>query len=715
MNASLVRQHKYLLLIGLLLFWVTDIALAGYFNKGVILNHYDHTFTWGDADFDGIRNDVDPDDDNDGFLDYEDAFPLDPKRSKSFVYCGINMIMMCNRNGMCRDRHFPDPRCLKSTKEPDVSKLRLMGFDTNRDGIRDDIEIKIDAKFTGIVRTHTREMAKNYQKILSGTLSHKQINRQITEIEHLDSCIRDAGSKNDDMGLRFITYRQLSTVDRTRTYLQRAAEAYDAEGPPTVKDCGNAKKNSSRKNLLMASTKGGGMARGSSKSNSKDLKDYDIYFINGVMNNEGDAKKSRNKLQKILNKDFKEPLYNKNHLLSQFFDVYVEKTGEERIDKTGTGGFWRFIYEVSPPVGQIALALPQWLDPERDIGYWADKDLKRMIALTKESLENKKKVIVVPHSEGNFFYRKIHQALDKWDSKKTQQCFAGIGFATPLSSKPGNYKYITNHYDKVINVVRNFWNSTLAANVRVPKGYNGDGSGHGMQATYLSHSIPVDRFKSEFNQAVDKLDKSCDTKKCADPVGKRGGQGEYKYTYALKDTSAHTVEISFEAYSVPDQIRITANGKTIAQTDGYVSGFHQWQINYDPKKHGTEFIAHVDAQNNGTAWNLCIDCEGSSCGGQIQRKKVSYSFKGTDSHQRWTCSNYRIDGSTVDQSGTKMLSVGEHRFSADCSCKWGTPPGLCKPFFGFPYVDVSWSSSASCGTREECGLNNKRNVMVDVY
>lgn len=605
-------------------------------------------------------------------------------------------------------------------QESEESSETLPGKDNDNDGVRDDVQKNIVAKY-GInspIATQSLDIARKYQKILSGNLTAQQINQQIADAEHLNACIQNEGTEAD--GLAFVVPKQLNTVARTRAYLTAARDAYHESGPPAFKDCGNSGSRKAQqkryKPLSYRALVGGSrkaQRKASRKINVPNLKDYDVYFINGVDNTEKEGKETKDKLKEILNKHPAALLYNKNHFLVELFDLWVHKAGEIIVDRNGTLRFWGFIYDVLPPDTALTNALFEWYDPNRDVGYWAEKNLEEMIGRIKGSLNNKKKVIAIPHSEGNFFYRNIWQELDRWDSEKTQQCFAGIGFAPPLSSKPGSFDYITNSNDKVINAVRAGWGSTLNANVTVPNGY-GDFLGHGMLKTYLAHSAPLGRFETELNQAVAQLDKSCDTKKCADPVGKHGGQGKYKYTYALKDTSAHTVEISFEAYSVPDQIRITANGKTIAQTDGYVSGFHQWQINYDPKKHGTEFIAHVDAQNNGTAWNLCIDCEGSSCGGQIQRKKVSYSFQGTDSHQRWTCSNYRIDGSTVDQSGTKMLSVGEHRFSADCSCKWGTPPSLCKPFFGFPYIKI-WSSSASCGTREECGLNNKRNVMVDVY
>jgi hypothetical protein len=679
MNTSKWKKVKRLLPFVFVLWLVADFAMALDRLPPKKFITAETTSADIDTDGDGIKDKDDSDDDNDGVVDSRDAFPLDPTKTKSPAFCfksSRNIHLVCSEGIKgCRDSYIPDPRCLRAVKESEESKKTLLGTDADGDGIRDDIESAIDTQFTGTIRTQTREMAKSYQKVLSGTLNNKQINEQVAEIERLNACIRNTTADNADTGHRFITHKQLNTVDRTRTYLKRAAEAYDAEGSPTFKDCDNSNSKKTRHKR---------------KSNSEDL---DIYFINGVRNSEEDAEDTKDKLEEVLDKSLEDPLYNKNNLLGQFFDVYVEKTGEVNVDKSGTGGFWNFIYRSIPPQGKMLLTLPQWLDPGRDIGYSAEKDLEKMIKQTKESLENDKKVIVVPHSEGNFFYRKIHQALNEWDSKKTEQCFAGVGFAPPLSSKFGNYEYITNSNDKVINLVRGFWNSTLAANITVPEGYNGDGSGHGMLETYLSHSIPVDRLKSEFKQAEDKLDKSC--KSCAEYVAKTGQQGEHQYTYPLSNNSVRQIEISFEAYNIPDRLKITANGETIVETGGLVSGFNQWQVDYDPKKHGTEFIAHVDAPTDGTKWKLCIDCEGSFCEDHIKRKDVYYNFR-ADGY--WKCENHKIDGWSVSSSGTKRLSIGRHWFSADCYCTHQSTsgnPGPCNYQRGFASLIVKGTACES--------------------
>jgi len=602
-------------------------------------------------------------------------------------------------------------------EESPQSKVMPLGTDADRDGVRDDVQHKINAKFgkNTAVANYSMGMARSFQKVLSGALGHKQINQQVAQIEHLDACIQNK-TNTKDAGLAFLLPEQLNTVARTRAYLRAAAEAYDAEGPPIVKPCGGGAKRATGKKIALGSSKAKGvaMARRSSKSSSKGssakLDDYDVIFINGVKNSNTEALEGAGKLKEVLSTKTVTLEYNKNHFLGQYFDLWVQKVGEIQVDKTGTFRFWLSVYYGIKPDHAIYQTLATWLDPNRDVGHWAEKDLKRMIQTAKTSLANNKKVLVIPHSEGNFFYRKIHQALNQWNTEKTQQCFAGVGIATPLSSKPGNYNYITSNNDKVINGARAIWGSTLPSNITIPSEY-GEYLGHGLLTTYLSYKKSLQRFNMEVEQAVNQLDKNCKNNNCAKPIGRSGGQGRHKYTYALKDTFAHKVEISFEAFNIPDSIRITANDITIAKTDGLVSGFHQWQIDYDPKKHGTEFIAHVNAPNGETAWKLCIDCEGASCGDQIKRKNIFYGFHGDTF---WECNNYKIDGFPVDKSGSIKLSIGNHAFSANCWCKSAVASRFCESFFGFPNVSVNWSS-ASCGDQRQCALNDKREVIVEVY
>ena len=116
-----------------------------------------------------------------------------------------------------------------------------------------------------------------------------------------------------------------------------------------------------------------------------------------------------------------------------------------------------------------------------------------------------------------------------------------------------------------------------------------------------------------------------------------------------------------------------------------------------------------NAPNGGTLWKLCIDCKGSSCGGNIKRKKVHYNFIGSD---YWECDNYKIDGHLVKEYGQTFLSVGKHSFSASCKCK--TIGSICtNPFFGFPVISTTGTTTCSSYKRnqESCSIHNAKRVL----
>ena len=330
MNARWMKKNIGLIFIVVLFYGVSSIASAGLFNRGVILHKFDHTFSWGDADFDGIRNDVDPDDDNDGVPDKKDvfpfnakeskdsdgdgigdnadkdddndgvpdkkdAFPLDPSASKSFRYCLNQVLTPRAANNKSTFKYFvrTDPRCGFSQKESDQSKVMPLGTDSDRDGVRDDVQKKIKAKFgkNTAVTNYTIGMAKSFQKVLSGSLSHKQVNQQVAQINHLNECIQNK-TNDSGAGLQFLLPEQLNTVSRTRAYLKAAAEAYDKAGPPIVKPCASSTRSLTggltSMEAFVIGNMGGGMLKGRSNTRAKlnppNLKGYDVIFINGLRN-----------------------------------------------------------------------------------------------------------------------------------------------------------------------------------------------------------------------------------------------------------------------------------------------------------------------------------------------------------------------------------------------------------------------------------------------
>lgn len=609
-------------------------------------------------------------------------------------------------------------------EETPGSKMTPLGTDEDRDGVRDDVQYKIHSTFgtNSAVTNYTMGMARGYQKVLSGNLSNKEINQEVAIIKELDDCISNTTS-DPKAGSAFLLPAQLNTVARTRAYLKAAADAYDAEGPPATREC----RNSTQKRLGSSKSKQSN-AQPMPKINPPNLKDYGVYFINGVMNGEQSAKESAGKLEDMLSAEPIHLEYNENHALGQFFDLYVHKTGEIETDNAGTLEFWQLagavgISENAELISSdgVKETLNSWLDPDRDVGYWAREDLKRMIENAKTALSDDKKVIIVAHSEGNFFYRKIWQALNAWDSEKTKQCFAGVGLATPLSSKKGNYKYITSSNDKVMNTVRWKWETTLSANVTVPSGH-GDYLGHGLQETYLSHHAPVERLQSEFKAAIKKLDESCRTYR---PVPAyrdfefywNSPVNSVSFSYNLDKVPIGTpIRIATKYELTADIFQVKAKGKLIASGNPndnaeipfdpfLIESGGSWDFDYDPDIHGNKLNIQIKrGPDYKSRWyfyhEICIDykyvkegfCDnrvGPNSGYNYQK----YEFLDSD---YWSCTNYKINGKPVSKKGSAIDNdFAAHYFSADCACTMASSGGnlnKCNASYGSPLLDAFLAS-----------------------
>jgi hypothetical protein len=84
-----------------------------------------------------------------------------------------------------------------------------------------------------------------------------------------------------------------------------------------------------------------------------------------------------------------------------------------------------------------------------------------------------------------------------------------------------------------------------------------------------------------------------------------GGQGTTVLTIDMKVPSG-TFPISYEMYSIPDQLYIEYEGKRIFDTGGLVSGSRNVDVTYS----GTSKTIKVtiNAPNSGTAWDVSIGC-----------------------------------------------------------------------------------------------------------
>ena len=180
---------------------------------------------------------------------------------------------------------------------------------------------------------------------------------------------------------------------------------------------------------------------------------------------------------------------------------------------------------------------------------------------------------------------------------------------------------------------------------------------------------------------------------CGVPLAPRGGQGNNQnFQYAVSGSVPQKLIVAFEAYYIPDSLQVSGNGRLLVNTNGLVSGFHQFDIDYDPNIHGSTLDVQVDAPNDGTAWEFCVNCESSttSCSLIQNRQDVSI-FVNEGNISKWDCNvlNIFVDDQRIGSSfGNIRLSSGVHEFGWDGSC-FCTDNGVIDPCSGAPYVSIN--------------------------
>ena len=122
--------------------------------------------------------------------------------------------------------------------ESDASRATMLGIDADNDGVRDDIQARINHEYANntYLRTQSLQMAATYQTILAATLNNVQINQKIADIEYINACIKKNSSETDT-GIGFVIPKQLNTARRTRAFLVAARNAHHEEGPPNYRTC----------------------------------------------------------------------------------------------------------------------------------------------------------------------------------------------------------------------------------------------------------------------------------------------------------------------------------------------------------------------------------------------------------------------------------------------------------------------------------------------
>lgn len=187
-----------------------------------------------------------------------------------------------------------------------------------------------------------------------------------------------------------------------------------------------------------------------------------VFFGNGMFTNERKANIYKNAVENRmitagdLDKDQWEfdVSYNHNEGTFSLFEVFRQKMGDQ------VTTFWRWL-------GNLSIS-PSWFrDATQELAASVDRaetvldsDLRKHVQRYKQLLMEGNRVLVVAHSQGNFYANSAYANLAS-DSRIPMNAFGIVAVGTPASQVAGGGPYVTLENDLVINAVRFLFPGTL--------------------------------------------------------------------------------------------------------------------------------------------------------------------------------------------------------------------------------------------------------------
>lgn len=184
-----------------------------------------------------------------------------------------------------------------------------------------------------------------------------------------------------------------------------------------------------------------------------------VVFGNGIMNNEADADRSLYRIQELLRANtppvefekFEFDLaYNQSYgLMRDLYESVKQRVGQDN----AVVSFWRWLggrEAVPDAVQEELLRMATRFDFSTMVG---DEDLADHLALYRNSVHAGKKVVVIAHSQGNFFANAAHNILYTGATPIQSNSFGLVCVADPASSCAGDGPYTTLVEDGVIAAI----------------------------------------------------------------------------------------------------------------------------------------------------------------------------------------------------------------------------------------------------------------------
>lgn len=184
-----------------------------------------------------------------------------------------------------------------------------------------------------------------------------------------------------------------------------------------------------------------------------------VVFGNGIMSTQKDAERSRNRIEAQLRATLTPDEFSKlefdlayNQSYGLLSDVY-ESLKQKLLSDNVIVSFWRWLgnrEEVPVPFREVLTDLATRFDFSTRVGTG---DLDNHLLLYRASLLAGKKVLVVAHSQGNFFANAAYELLHSGTDAVTSRSFGIVSVANPASFVGGDGPYTTLLEDVVIQAI----------------------------------------------------------------------------------------------------------------------------------------------------------------------------------------------------------------------------------------------------------------------
>ena len=174
-----------------------------------------------------------------------------------------------------------------------------------------------------------------------------------------------------------------------------------------------------------------------------------LVFSNGMFNSKADARYSKARLQEKFGKSFVkyDLAYNNNEsIIEQLLQVYEQKISSRS----------RFVWSDLSRMSDNDSTRERTLERLKKINvesYVKDSDLRSHIQLYEDFLNKNMAVVIVAHSQGNFYANKSFDFLNENLAKDPHDQIKIVSVANPDHRVAGNGGYVTLRSDGVIRMI----------------------------------------------------------------------------------------------------------------------------------------------------------------------------------------------------------------------------------------------------------------------